>query len=302
MNSSITQAGSTPDRARGFGRVGLWTMEARFGDPAQMTEAAKEAEALGYGAIWVPGGIGGDVLGDIDRLLAATRNIKFATGILNIYRQDAEYAANWWNAQSAAIHDRVILGIGVSHAPLIGEAYRKPLGAMRDYLDALEKAGVPSARLCLAALGPKMLALARDRSAGAHPYLITAEHTAEARAILGAEAFLAPELGVVVETDPAKARALARAALAPYQGLPNYVNNWHRLGFSVADTTAASDRLIDALFAWGTVEQIAARAEEHLAAGADHVCLQVLHEGAAMSPPLPQWRALAPALGLKPLK
>jgi len=299
MNSSTPQPADAQDRARGFGRIGIWSMEMRFGDPGETDAAAAEAEALGYGAIWLPGGIGGDVLGDIGRQLQATKTIKFATGILNIYRQDAAYTVDWWNGQSDATKQRVMLGIGVSHGPMIGEAYRKPLGAMRDYLDALDEAGIPAERRCLAALGPKMLEMARDRSAGAHPYLVTAEHTAEARGILGPAAFLAPEVGVVVETDPAKARAIARGALSVYQALPNYVNNWHRLGFSEQETAEASDRLVDALFAWGTVEQIAARVQEHLAAGADHVCLQVLHEGTeTMSPPLAQWRALAPALNL----
>jgi probable F420-dependent oxidoreductase len=293
----MTQPQATTDRSRGFGKVGIWSLESRFGDPAQAKDAAIEAEALGYGAIWIPGGIGGDVLGDIERLLLATQKIKYATAILNIYRQDAGYVGNWWNAKSAAVHARIMLGIGVSHGPLIGEEYRKPLGAMSDYLDALDKAGVPAASRCLAALGPKMLELARDRSAGAHPYLVSPEHTAEARAILGPDAFLAPELGVAVETDPAKARELARAALAQYLVLPNYVNNWRRLGFSEAEISGSSDRLVDSLFAWGSVEKIAARVKEFHDAGADHVCLQVLHAGAAtMTPPLAQWRALAPAL------
>lgn len=287
----------TQDRTRGFGRVGIWSMESRFGDAAQAAEAVREAEALGYGAIWIPGGIGGDVLGDIERLMGGTRKIKFATAILNIYRQDADYVANWWDAKPAAVRDRTMLGIGVSHGPLIGEAYRKPLGAMRDYLDALDRRGVPAASRCLAALGPKMLELARERSAGAHPYLVSPEHTAEARAILGPDAFLAPELGVVVETDPAKARALARGALTHYLQLPNYANNFRRLGFSEEDLAGPSDRLIDGIIAWGTPEQIAGRVREFHTAGADHVCLQVLHEGSGtMTQPVAQWRALAEIL------
>ncbi len=295
MSTTVTY--NKADRARGFGRVGIWSLEARFGDPLQAEDAAVEAEGLGYGAIWLPGGIGGDVLGDIERLMLATKTIKFATGILNIYKQDAAYVAGWWNAKPAEIKERILLGVGVSHAPVIGEAYRKPLGAMNDYLDELDAAGIAAAHRCLAALGPKMLQLSRERSAGAHPYLVSTEHTAEARQILGPDAFLAPELGVVVETDPEKARGLARAALAVYQKLPNYANNWRRLGFSEEDISSGSDRLVDNLFAWGTVEQIAARVQEFLDAGADHVCLQVLHHGAeTMTPPLEQYRALAPAL------
>ena len=292
MNSTVM----SEDPTRGFGRVGIWSLESRFGDPLQAEDAASEVEALGYGAIWIPGGIGGDVLGDIERLMLTTKTIKFATAILNIYRQDADYVAGWWNAKPAEIHDRIMLGIGVSHGPLIGEQYRKPLGAMSDYLDMLDKGGVPAASRCLAALGPKMLELARERSAGSHPYLVSPEHTAEARAILGPDAFLAPELGVAVETDPEKARGLARAALAQYLVLPNYVNNWRRLGFSEEEITGSSDRLVDSLFAWGTVEQIGARVQAFLDAGANHVCLQVLHGGAAMAPPLEEYRALAPAL------
>ncbi len=299
MSVAQPNSQSTQDRSRGFGRVGIWSMELRFGDPALAADAARQVEALGYGAIWVPGGVGGDVLGDIERLLHATQKIKFATGILNIYRQDAAYVAAWWNAKPAEIHERTLLGIGVSHASLIGTEYRKPLGAMKDYLDALDRAGVPAERRCLAALGPKMLELARGRSAGAHPYLVTPEHTAQARAILGPDAFLAPELGVVLETDPAKARALARTAVEPYLVMPNYANNWRRLGFSDPEITGAVDRLIDSLFAWGSAEQIAARVQQFHAAGADHVCLQVLHPGSAtMTPPLAQYRALADVLTL----
>lgn len=297
MSNTTQQPLAEKDRGRGFGRVGIWSMQMRFGDPAQAVDAAAEVEALGYGAIWLPGGIGGDVLADIERLMHGTRTVKFATGILNIYRQDAAYAAAWWHAKPAAIRQRTMLGIGVSHAPLIGEAYRKPLAAMGDYLDALDEAGVPAESRCLAALGPKMLELSRERSAGAHPYLVSPEHTAEARAILGPDALLAPELGVAVESDPAKARALARSALAIYLKLPNYANNWRRLGFSEDEITGSSDRLVDSLFAWGTLEQIAARVAEFHAAGADHVCLQVLHPSADPTAlPLEQYRALAPAL------
>ena len=188
-------------------------------------------------------------------------------------------------------------GLGVSHGKLIGEAYRKPLGAMSDYLDGLDAAGLPQTRLCLAALGPKMLELSRDRTAGAHPYLTTPEHTELARKILGPQALLAPEQGVILETDPQAARAVARQAIAMYAQLPNYVNSWIRLGISEQDIAAQTDVLLDALFAWGTLEQIAARVNEHLAAGADHVCLQVLSAGnTQMVPPRAAWRSLADVL------
>ena len=168
---------------------------------------------------------------------------------------------------------------------------------MRDYLDRLSAEGLPADRLCLAALGPKMLELARDRTAGAHPYLVTPEHTAQARSVLGPGKLLAPEQGVILERDPERARAMARKALAQYQQRPNYANNWRRLGFSEDDIANMSDRLVDALFAWGGVEQIAERVKAHLSAGADHVCLQVISgAGVDVNAARPAWRTLAAAL------
>jgi probable F420-dependent oxidoreductase len=168
---------------------------------------------------------------------------------------------------------------------------------MREYLDKLDAAGVPANSLCLAALGPKMLELARDRTAGAHPYLVTPEHTAIARAALGPGKLVAPEQGVVLETDPDRARAMARQALKQYITYPNYTNSWKRLGFTDDEITSASDRLVDALFAWGTVDAIAKRVNEHFAAGADHVCLQVITGGGVtVGPARPVWRELAAAL------
>jgi probable F420-dependent oxidoreductase len=283
---------------RRLGRIGIWSMELRFGNPSEAVEAAAELDELGFGAIWIPGGVGGDVLGDVDRLLAATRKTVIGTGILNIWKHRPEDVSAWWLRQSDDRKARILLGLGVSHGPLIGETYRTPLAMMRDYLTQLSKQGLPSTALCLAALGPKMLELARDRTAGAHPYLVPPEHSAMARKILGSEALLAPEQGVVLESDPERAREAGRKALEHYLRLPNYVNSWRRLGFTEDDIANVGNRLIDALFASGESGQIAERVNAHLAAGADHVCLQVItgaprpDVGAARV----AWRKLAAAL------
>jgi probable F420-dependent oxidoreductase len=262
-----------------LGRVGIWSMELRFGDPALGAEVAAELEDLGYGALWVPGGIDDAVLGDIDRLLSATRRLILATGIINIWKQRPEDVAAWWKGQSPDRQARVMLGLGVSHGPIIGENWGKPLALMRDYLDRLDAAGLSSSASCVAALGPKMLELAGRRTAGAHPYLVTPEHSAIARKVMGAGALVAPEQGVVLESDPAKARELARKALDHYRFLPNYKNSWKRLGFTDAEIDDLDDRLIDGLFAWGSVERIGERVKAHHDAGADHVCLQVISGG-----------------------
>jgi probable F420-dependent oxidoreductase len=286
-----------PARAR-LGRIGIWSLELRFGDPGQAADAAAELDELGFGALWIPGGVGGDVLGSMDRLLSATRNAVIATGIINIWKHEPREIGEWWRAQPNDRKQRVLLGLGVSHGPLIGEAYRKPLAAMREYLTQLSAEGLPPTNLCLAALRPGMLDLARERTAGAHPYLVTPEHSAMARKALGPDALLAPEQGVVRETDPGRARELARKALEHYRRLPNYVGSWQRLGFSEDEIANASDRLTDALFAWGGIDKIAERVNAHFAAGADHVCLQVI--SAASRPDVdairPAWRELAAAL------
>jgi probable F420-dependent oxidoreductase len=284
---------STRENPR-LGRIGVWSLELRYGNHIEAAEAAAEVDELGYGAIWVPGGVGGDITGDLDRLLEATKQVTVASGILNIWKHEPQEIGRWWNSLPADRRSRVLLGLGVSHQHSIGEAYRKPLQAMRDYLDALAEAGMPAQSLCLAALGPKMLELAGERTAGVHPYLVTPEHSATARHALGPGKVVAPEQGVVLESDPARARALGRKALVQYQNYPNYRNSWGRLGFTDEEIDGASDRLVDALFAWGDVEQIGARVNAHLAAGADHVCLQAitgagLDIGAARA----AWRQLA---------
>jgi probable F420-dependent oxidoreductase len=281
-----------------LGRIGIWSMELRFGDRGQAADAAAELDELGFGALWIPGGVGGDVFGDVGRLLSATRNTVIATGILNIWKHDAREVGEWWSALPAHRKERVLLGLGVSHGPLIGETYRKPLAVMVAYLAQLSAEGLPAANLCLAALGPKMLELSRDCTAGAHPYLVPPEHSAMARELLGPDALLAPEQGVLLETDPRRARELARQAMARYILLPNYVNSWRRLGFTEDEISSVSDRLIDALFAWGGMDRIAERVNAHLAAGADHVCLQVISGAGApdVAATRPAWRELAAAL------
>jgi probable F420-dependent oxidoreductase len=280
-----------------LGRIGVWNSGLRDDDPraaGEIREAAAELEDLGYGAIWLGSSPG---VRHAAPLLAETSRIVVATGILNIWSYDpAEVAAQ--QAALAEEHpDRFLLGLGASHAGLVKD-YRKPYSAMVEFLDGLDAAGSRPADRVLAALGPRMLALSRDRSAGAHPYLITPEHTARAREILGTAPLLAPELKVVLETDPARARAAARGHLSIYLGLPNYTGNLERLGFGEKDfTDGGSDRLIDATFAWGDVDVVRERVEAHREAGADHVVLQVITADNA-SLPRRQWRELA--AGLKP--
>lgn len=278
-----------------IGKVGVWAMDLRFGDTTAIDKAAAELDELGYGALWIPGGIDDAVLGDVDRLLSATKRIVICTGIINIWKQGAADVAAWWQGQSAERRARVWLGIGVSHGPIIGEDWMKPIAKMREWLDQAQAAGLPGDALCIAALGPQMMALAGRRTGGAHPYLVDAGHTATARGILGAGKVLAPEQGVVLESDPAKARALAREAIKFYTSLPNYCNNWRRLGYSDEDIATVSDRLIDGIFAWGGASQIAERVKAHHDAGADHVCIQVV-SAAGLEGSRAAWRDLAGVL------
>jgi len=281
--------------------TGIWSGELRYGDPGAAADAAGELEELGYSALWVPD-IGGDVFGAVDNLLRATRDSTVATGILNLWMHEAAETASE-HARLAGVHgDRFLVGIGVSHQPLIDRSgagtYERPMARMRAYLDALDvsQPALATEDRVLAALGPRMLELARLRSAGAHPYLVTPEHTAQARDILGPEALLAPEQAVVVERDPARARAIGREGLSGYLGLPNYVRNWMRWGFEERDVeNGGSDRLVDAMVAWGDEATIAERVAAHRRAGADHVCIQVLGAEAS-GMPMEQWRRLAPAL------
>ncbi len=281
-----------------LGRVGIWSLELRFWDPAEAGEAVVELEKLGYATLWIPGGIDNKVLGDVGRLLGITSRMTIATGILNIWKHEPREIADWWKSLPPDGQRRAMLGLGVSHGPIIGDAWKKPLAVTRGFVEETLDCGVPAARLCLAALGPKMLELARDYTAGAHPYLVTPEHTAMAREILGDDKLLAPEQGVILETDPGKAREIAREALEMYRNLPNYQNSWRRLGFAEEDIANVSDRLVDALFAWGSVEQVAKRVRAHLDAGADHVCIQAITgtEPGDFGPVREAWRCLAAEL------
>ncbi|MCB2076210.1 MAG: TIGR03620 family F420-dependent LLM class oxidoreductase [Novosphingobium sp.] len=281
-----------------LGKVGVWSMELRFGDPTLGEEIAGEIDELGYGALWIPGGIDDAVLGDVDRLLNATKKIVIATGIINIWKQPAADVAAWWKALPADKQSRVMLGLGVSHGPIIGEAWKKPLEKTREYVAEATGAGLSPDGMCLAALGPKMLELAGKSTAGAHPYLVTPEHSAIARKIMGPGKLLAPEQGVIMEIDKVKARELGLDALTHYRMLPNYRNNWKRLGFAEDEIEEVNDRLFDGLFAWGGIDRIAERVKAHHDAGADHVCLQVIQgaSGGDMNVARQAYRDLAEAL------
>jgi probable F420-dependent oxidoreductase len=281
-----------------LGRVGIWSGQLRRADPSAITEAAAELDELGFGAIWIPGGHGGDVFGDVARLLTATTRATVATGILNVWMHTPDETAGGHAALIDEHPGRFLLGLGVSHEPAVtnsGQTYARPLAKMRDFLDALDAASppVPAGERMLAALGPRMLELARDRSAGAHPYLVTPDHTATARAVLGEGPLLATEVMVVLDDDAEKARAVARQHLSRYMVLPNYTNNFLRHGFTEDDLLdGGSDQLVDGVIAWGDLDAIAARVGEHHAAGADHVCIQVL-EADATALPRDAWRRLA---------
>ncbi|GAA4614028.1 LLM class F420-dependent oxidoreductase [Actinoallomurus liliacearum] len=280
------------------GRVGIWSIGFRNDDPSaanEIRDAAAELEELGYGAIWLGGSPG---VHHAVPLLEATSRIVVATGILNIWEYDAADVADRQKAVSAAYPGRFLLGLGASHPGLV-KAYDKPYSAMTRYLDGLDTAGAPSAERVLAALGPRMLELARDRTAGAHPYLVTPEHTERARQVLGPDRLLAPEVKVVLDTDPERARATARQHLGFYMKLPNYTNNLLRLGFTEDDfADGGSDRLVDAVVAWGDVEAVRRRVDAHRDAGADHAALQVLTDDRS-GLPRAQWRELATALDLR---
>ncbi len=280
-----------------FPTTGVWSGElARNPDGGAVAEAAAELEALGYGVLWYPGGKGGDEFAQAQRLLAPTSTVVVASGILNVWAHDPAEAARGAATLRTQHGDRFVMGIGISHAPMV-EGYKQPLGTMRRFLDGIDAgaAGLPKEAVVVAALGPKMLDLAGERTRGTHPYFVPVEHTAAARERLGAGPLVAPEFAAVLETDVTRARELARGHMAIYLKLPNYTNNLLRHGFEASDLAdGGSDRLVDAIVAHGDVDAIAARAAEHRAAGADHVCVQVIHGGDGL--PLREWRELAPAL------
>lgn len=287
-----------------LGKLGVWApMDVLTA--AEGAEFARRVEAWGYAALWLPESRGRDVLVHSSWLLATTKSLIVAPGIANIYARDPMAMANGQRALAEQSGGRFLLGIGVSHAPTVvglrGHHYGKPVTTMRAYLQAMQAAPYlapdpPERPLTIvAALGPRMLALSAELADGAHPYNVPPEHTAEARRIMGPGKLLCPEVWVLLETEPDKARSAARQALAPYMRLDNYVNNWRRLGFGDADLAGGgSDRLIDANVAWGSEEAIRKRIQEHWDAGADHVCIQSINPDGSRRPDEKVLALLAP--------
>ncbi|MEW6279882.1 MAG: TIGR03620 family F420-dependent LLM class oxidoreductase [Candidatus Eremiobacterota bacterium] len=289
-----------------LGRVGVWTFTFDSQPWSKVAEAAAELEELGYGAIWYPEAVGREALTQAALLLGCTRRAVIASGIANIYARDPMSAAAAHRALTEVYPERFLLGLGVSHEHLVkklrGHEYLSPLRKMREYLEAMEKAysitppPPTQPRMAIAALGPKMLALAAERGITAHPYFVPVQHTAQAREILGTRSLLAPEMAFVLEKDPDKARAVAREHMHVYLRAPNYQNSLKRLGYTDQDIVqGGSDRLVDDLVAWGDVEEVLARVRAHHEAGADHVCLQAL---SARPDEIPMWqyRKVAPAV------
>jgi probable F420-dependent oxidoreductase len=279
---------------------GIWSHHLRYGDPGLVRDAAAELEELGFEVLWIPD-VGGDVLGAVETLLGATASVGVATGVLNVWLQDPAEVARRRASWDDDRRRRFLLGLGVSHAPLIDHGspgrYRRPLAKMAEFLDALDSAPQPfpvQARV-LAALRSKMLGLARDRAAGAHPYFVPPEHVARAREVLGPDAMIGVELAVVLDSNPERARATARRHTGIYVTLPNYTNNLRELDFGDDDFAGGgSDRLVDAIVAWGDLEAVGRRVTAMRDAGADHVCVQAIRADDEV--PRHEWRELASAL------
>jgi probable F420-dependent oxidoreductase len=270
----------------GLTTLGVWAGTDEL-SAAETATFARRVEAWGYGCLWIPEAVGREVFSACAWLLANTNRLIIASGIANIYARDPLSAAAAQKGLNEQSSDRFLLGLGVSHIPLVEGVrhlnYGKPVATMRAYLSGMKEApyraiapSVPPKTL-LAALGPKMLELSGEEADGAHPYNVPPEHTLKARALLGPGKLLCVEQGAILETEPAQARSIGRRFLALYLGLPNYVDNWRRLGFTDADFAAGgSDRLIDAVLVWGDEKAIRARIQEHWQAGADHVCVQAI--------------------------
>jgi probable F420-dependent oxidoreductase len=274
-----------------LGRFGIWRAALQT-----TPDLAASLEQLGFGAIWLGGSPDAD-LAIVDRLLEATSSLVIGTSIVNMWKDDATTVADSRARIQAAYPGRFVLGVGAGH-PEATAHYASPYDTLAGYVDQLRDHYVPAEGIALAALGPRVLRLAADRTAGALPYLVPAEHTRQAREILGPDRLLAPEHKVVLDADPARGRELGRKRVAnPYLGLVNYTSNLRRLGFTDEDlANGGSDRLIDALVAHGTAEQVTAQLTAHLDAGADHVCIQLLTEAGAN--PLTGYAELARVLGL----
>jgi probable F420-dependent oxidoreductase len=281
-----------------LGRFGVWWSGTWRMAAEPTVDVAAELESLGYGAIWSSGGFDPGLSPTFGRLLGSTTGITVASGIVSMWTGAPSDVGPAVADLEARYPGRFVLGIGASHAPLVGD-YTRPYSHMVAYLDDLDALDtpVPADRRVLAALGPRMLELAAQRAAGAHPYFVPVEHTAYARAILGPAPLLAPEVAVVLETDPTAARALAREYARTYLGLPNYTQNLRTFGFGDQDIDGGgSDRLIDAVIPWGDAATIADRILEHHDAGADHVCLQVIAANGRDGFPLAEYRELAGTL------
>lgn len=306
---------SDRDQARAWahrlGRIGSWTLDVERLSAAAAHDYVREVDALGIQALWIPETLGSkEVFTHSALLLAASERLVIVTGIANMWARDANAMANAHRALNEAYPGRFLLGIGVSHAPVVrlrGASYEKPIENMTRYLDAMDKAPYtgpaplePPGRV-LAALGPRMLRLAAERTLGAHPYFVPVEHTAIARKELGTDPLLAVEQAAVLSSDAATARVTARKYMKRYLSLENYANNLRRLGWSDADlANDGSDALVDAIVVWGDAARIRGRVEAHLANGADHVCVQVLRADLAAHP-LAEWRTLATDL-LQPVR
>ena len=287
-----------------LGRIGLWTADFDLQPMSKAQEAIAQVEEMGYGAVWVPEAVIREPFASTALLLSATKKLVLGTGIASLHARTAQTMQAGWKTLTEAFPDRFLLGIGVSHAPMVQGVhkgnYDKPYSTMVEYLDAMDKgiffgaAPTTAPQRVLAALGPKMLKLAAERGAGAHPYFTPVEHTAFARETMGANALLAPELAVVLETDAAKAREIARKYMTTYTRLPNYTNNLKRFGFTEDEITKQEDRLVDAIVAWGSMDTVVAAVKGHLDAGADHVCIQVLTDK-PRTLPMREWQELADA-------
>jgi probable F420-dependent oxidoreductase len=288
-----------------IGRLGVWTWLDSM-SAAEAADFAGRLETWGYSALWVPEAVGRDPFSFLGYLAARTERLVLATGIANIYARDAMTTRAVRETLAEASNGRFVLGLGVSHAHLVTgvrkHEYRKPLSAMREYLEAMEGALYmgrepgEKAPVVIAALRPRMLALAAEKTRGAHPYFVPPEHTARAREILGSGPWLCPEQMVLRETDATRAREIARENMKVYVGLPNYQNNLRWLGYSDDDfADGGSDRLVDAIVAWGDEKAIAERIRAHHDAGADHVCIQPLRPDGQPGPDLELLETLAPS-------
>lgn len=265
-----------------LGRLGVWNPNDRL-SPAELVRLLKTSEDLGYTALWYPEAVGYEAFSSASFMLANSTSLSIGSSIASIYARDAFTARRGLIGLGRMYGDRFILGLGVSHAPMVearGHGYAKPVPAMREYLDRLqgEEAGAAEWPVMLAALGPVMMKLAFERSMGALPVNATPEHTRRAAAVMPAGKHLAVAQKFIIETDAAKARAIGRSEVAMYLAMPNYVNHWLRLGFSPAELErGGSDRLIDAMINWGTVEEVKRQLRAHFEAGATHLCIRPVH-------------------------